>query len=325
MTKIATFSRRAATMTALALLSTGMFISGVGVSEAQALTKVKAAETPGVPAAFLGFGVAKGFFAEEGLDLEVTTLPGGAQQVTAALSGDVQFTGGDVVAFTTFRSRNVPVKIVRPGSGGGSDITSDYVAIITGPNTGITEPEDLVGKQIGVNELNNIGAIMATVALEKHGVKPDDNKWAEIPLPNVMAAIETGQIDAGYALEPFITMAEQRGFKPVIFHAAEYGANTQIGLSLTTEAYYASNPAQVEAFQRAHKKTGAYVMAHPDEFRAHLVTIGALSAEVAPKMRIPNYMPEVNRASVEAQVNDMLRLGVIKKKPDLEAFYIPNS
>jgi NitT/TauT family transport system substrate-binding protein len=305
------------------LLSAAALAVPALAQSAKGLTKITAAETPGLPAAFLNFGVNKGMFKEEGLDLSVTTLPGGAQQITAALSGDVQFTGGDVVAFTTFRSRGIPVKIVRPGSGSSGDARSDYMGLIAGPNSSINKPEDLAGRQIGVNELNNIGAIMSIVALEKHGVAITSTRWAEIPLPNIMAAIETGQIDAGYAIEPFISLAKARGFKGVLFQAAEYGDRTQVGLSLTTEAFLASNPETVAAFQRAHKKTGAYAMAHQDEYRAALIEIASLKPDVAAQLRLPTYFEDVNRETIERVAADMVRLKLIPQVPDLNAFYAP--
>lgn len=321
MKRKAAFSRRSVVLIATALMAA--MSSPLSAQSDSELYPIKVAETPGIPAAFVQFGVNKGFFSEEGLDVEVSTLPGGAQQVTAALSGDVQFTGGDVVAFTTFRSRGVPVKIVRPGSGGGTDIHSDYIGLIVGPDSDIEKPEDLAGRLIGVNELNNIGAIMSIVALEKYDVPTDSTRWAEIPLPNVMAAIESGQIEAGYAIEPFISLAEARGFRTVLNQAAEYGDYTQVGLSLTTEAFMASNPEQVAAFQRAHKRTGAYVTDHPEEFRDALVEIASISPEVAAKLRLPHYAPEVNRDTIERIAADMVRLGLLTDVPDLKAFYAP--
>ncbi len=42
--------------------------------------KVRVGETAGIPTAFLGFGVQKGFFADEGIDLDVVPVQGAVDQ-----------------------------------------------------------------------------------------------------------------------------------------------------------------------------------------------------------------------------------------------------
>lgn len=298
--------------------------AGGGTLQAEegGLTKVKIAETPGLPAAFSQFGVDKGFFKEEGLDVEVTTLQGGQTMVSALLAGDVQFTGGDVVAFTTFRSRNVPVVIVRPGSAAGDKVGSDYQAIVASKK--IKSPEDLKGATIAINELNNIGQLFTEMALERnYGVDPKTLKWAEIALPDVNGAIESGQIDAGYSLEPFQSVAHDQGLHTVLTPGVEYGANSQIGLVLTSEPFLKSNPDVVKKFQAAHLKTRNYILEHEEEYREALVKLAGLKADAASSIRLPVYREDVNRETVDQVVSDMHKRGLIDKELDTEAFYAP--
>lgn len=307
-------------------------MAGIGVATvchapaiAQGLKTVKIAETPGLPAAYTLFGISKGFFKEEGLDVNVVTLPGGAPMVTAALSGDVQFTGGDIVSFTTFRSRRVPVVIVRPGSASSSNTEADYLSMIVKPGSSIKTPADLQGKTLAVNELNNVGAILTLAALKKRGIDISTIKWAEIPLPNVMGALESNQIDAGYAIEPFQTIALSKGFGSIIRQAAEYGPNTQVGLVLTTEQFLAKDPAAVAAFQRGHKKTGQYINAHVGEYREALITINKLTPEVAKAVQLPAYLPQVNRDTLTSIGKTMVEFRVIQQAPDTAGFYAPDA
>lgn len=288
------------------------------------LIKVVVGETPGLPAAFTQFGVDKGFFEAEGLDVEVTTLQGGQMMVSALLSEDVQFSGGDVVSFTTFRSQNVPVVIARPGSGAGDEIGSDYQAIVSSPD--ITSPEQLEGKTIAVNELNNVGQLFADMALQRnYGVDTSTITWAEIALPDTNAAIESGQVDAGYSLEPFQTFANQAGLNTVLTQGVEYGVNSQIGLVLTAEKFLQENPEVVEAFQRAHLATRNYILENEDEYREALVELSGLDPEAAQIIRLPAYHEHVNRDTLTQVVSDMLELGLIDEDLDTDAFYAPGA
>jgi ABC-type nitrate/sulfonate/bicarbonate transport systems, periplasmic components len=317
----------------LALVALLVAACGSGGSSAQGgtlqpgengLIKVKIAETPGLPAAFTQFGVDKGFFKEQGLDVEVTTLQGGQTMVSAMLAGDVQFTGGDVVAFTTFRSRNVPVVIVRPGSGAGDKKGEDYQAIVASPK--ITSPKDLEGATVAVNELNNIGQLFTEMALERnYGVDVSTIKWAEIALPDVNGAIASGQIDAGYSLEPFQTVAHNQGLHTVLTPGVEYGANSQIGLVLTTEQFLKANADVVKAFQAAHLKTRNYILEHEQEYRDALVKLAGLQPEAASTIRLPAYHEHVNRETISQVVKDMRERGLIDKELDIEAFFAPDA
>lgn len=305
--------------------------SGSGPSESDdtgsadsGLTKVTIGETPGLPAAFSQFGVEKGFYEDEGIDLEVTTLQNGSIMANALLAEEVQFSGGDVVSFTKFRAQGVPVVIARPGSGAGDDNGSDYQAIVANP--GITKPEDLEGKTIAVNELNGVGQIYTQMSLERnYGVDTSTITWAEIGLPDTNAAIDSGQVDAGYSLEPFETMANEQGLPTVLTPGVEYGVNSQIGLVLTSEKFLNENPEVVEAFQRAHLATRNYIEEHPDEYREALVEYAGLEPEAAQAIRLPVYHENVNRDTLTSVVKDLLKLGLIEEELDTDSFYAPGA
>jgi ABC-type nitrate/sulfonate/bicarbonate transport system substrate-binding protein len=53
-------------------------------------TTLKVQETAGVPSAFVGFGMQKGFFAKHGLKIDLQTSQGGAATVPALVSGKIQ-------------------------------------------------------------------------------------------------------------------------------------------------------------------------------------------------------------------------------------------
>lgn len=281
-------------------------------------------ETPGLPAAFSQFGVEKGFFEAEGLELEVTTLLNGSVMANALLADEVQFSGGDVVSFTKFRAQGVPVVIARPGSGAGDDKGNDYQAIVG--DASITSPEQLEGKTIAVNELNGVGQIFTQIALERnYGVDTSTITWAEIGIPDTNGAIDSGQVNAGYSLEPFQTMANAQGMPTILTPGVEYGANSQIGLVLTSEKFLQESPEVVEAFQRAHLATRNYIAENQDEYRDFLVENAGLDAELAQSIRLPVYHEKVNRDTLTSVEKDLRALGLIDEELDTEKFYAPGA
>lgn len=282
-------------------------------------------ETPGIPTFFMQFGVSKGFFKDEGIDLKVTSIPGGAQQATAALSGDAQFTGGDVVSWNTFRSRDIPMKVIAPGSSGTDDTASDFSGVLVPANSPIKSPKDLAGVTIAVNELNNVGTVTIKGALEKNGVDPNSVSFTEIPFPDMLPNLANGNVDAAWIIEPFTTIGQAQGNRAVLYPYAEYRPNMQVGLVLATAQFAQENPEAVEAFQRAHKRLREYVTQNPDEFRQALVDLGDFKPEIVQRLVLPNYNEKLDRETIQQVADSMVKYGVLKSVPDPADFIDDNA
>jgi len=298
---------------------------GGGASPADGPVSITLAETPGIPQYFAQFGVEKGFFEDEGLDLEVRTLPGGAQQATAAIAGEVQFTGGDVAAFNSFRTRDLPMMIVRPGTSAAATPEHDFSTVQSPADSSIETVADLAGATIAVNELNNIGTITVRGVLEKAGVNPDDVKFVELPFPDMLPALDAGSIDAAWVIEPFSTIGLQQKNRSIMAPYAEYSPGIQIGLVLCTTMYAEQNPDVVDAFQAAHERTGEYVNENPDEFKDFLVSAGGFDPAVVAKMNLPVYNARLDVAFVEQVGQDMVDMGLIDAVPDYGDFIDENA
>ncbi len=71
-------SRLAAAVAALALLAAGCGDGGSAPTGEGGTTRLKVQETAGVPSAFVAFGIEKGLFEKEKLDVELSPTQGGA-------------------------------------------------------------------------------------------------------------------------------------------------------------------------------------------------------------------------------------------------------
>lgn len=320
---ITTIARRTrlvldALLTAAAMSACGGNDSGA--TSADGTVSVALAETPGIPQYFAEFGVQKGFFEDEGIDLEVKTLPGGAQQATAALAGDVQFTGGDVVAFTTFRDRDLPMTIVRPGTAAAETPADDFSTVQVPKGSDIQTVEDLAGATVAVNELDNVGTVTIREVLRREGVDPDAVSFVELPFPDMLPSLAAGSGDAAWLIEPFSTIGQAQGNRSIMSPYAQYAPGTQIGLVLATKQYAQQNPKIVDAFQKAHARTAEYITAHPDEFKQALVKLGDFDPKVVAQLKLPQYTPQLDIADLERVATSMVDEGLIKKAPSYDGF-----
>ncbi len=157
----------------------------------------------------------RGFFQKQGIDAEITVVGDGTLTVAAVLAGEVQFAGIPVGALAILKSRNAPVKAVAGGSVYEPKVPTTVLA--AAPGKRINRARDLVGKQIGLDSLNNISHIALKRWLERGGVSPDDVNITTLPFAQMIAPLVSGQLDAAWLPEPWATQALQRGARPIAY------------------------------------------------------------------------------------------------------------
>ncbi|MGO1562971.1 MAG: ABC transporter substrate-binding protein [Actinomycetaceae bacterium] len=283
------------------------------------LIPITIAETPGLPTNFVEFGIERGLWAAAGLDVTVTSIAGGSQQATAAMSGDADFIGGDVISFNTFINQGMPLRVVAPGTSASEDPGRDFAVVLVREDSPISGPEDLLSASLTTNELDNITSVSVVGALRSQGLDSSGLEFVEIPFPEMLSALESGHVDAATVIEPFATMGIQQGFRAVLRPFVGWHSGTQIGLALTTEQFANANPEVVDAFQEAHRAIAEYITLNPDEFREALGELGEFDPDVLAEMALPTYRQELDRDSIIRGAELMVDLGLLGDVPDIDA------
>jgi NitT/TauT family transport system substrate-binding protein len=290
-----------------------------GGDAGQGLTAIKVGDVDGSPSAFLTFGVQKGFFTAHGLDVEVVPQQGGAAIVPGLVSGDLQIGGSNVVSIFLARGRNLPVKIIAPGTSVGDDPAKDFAAVVVAGDSPIRTGRDLAGKTIGVNTLQNVNDVVIKSYLEAQGADVNSVRLTEMPFPTMLPAINQHRVDAALVIEPFATIAQNQGARVLFRPYVEAKPNLAIGTYSATEQYIRENPQVVKSFREGLAETAAYVAEHPDEFRTALTTIAKVAPDLASKVNLPVWRSEMDTASLEFFADRMVRYGLVTAKPDVAA------
>ena len=289
-----------------------------GPAGAEETVSINVGETPGIPQLFMQFGVDKGFYEDEGLDVTVTPVPGGSQQVTSVLSGATDLTGIDVVTWINARAQNLPLSLVGPGTAATEDPEADFSTVQVPANSPIQEPADLVGATIAVNNLNNIGTITIRGALDAAGIDSSGVEFLEIGFPDMLPALERGSVDAAWIIEPFSSIGLARGNRAIMYPYAEYDPSMQIGLIVTSSQWASGNEDAVTRFQEAHKRTADYVAENPDEFKAALAALQNVPPEQVAGVSLPVWNANVDIDSMQKVADDMVKYDIITEVPDVE-------
>jgi NitT/TauT family transport system substrate-binding protein len=166
--------------------------------------------------------VARGFFEQEGLKVKLVYMKGGALTVQALLGNSVDVVGAamDVVVSAAAAGKE-PLMIASLSS-------LPFFALVTAPDSDITDIADLEGKKIGVANLNTSDHLLARYLLEKNGVDDADAGFAPLG-PNLFDGLRKGQVDAGLVQEPALSKLEALGCKVLVNFMKREDAERALG------------------------------------------------------------------------------------------------
>jgi NitT/TauT family transport system substrate-binding protein len=278
--------------------------------------RVRVQDTAGVPSAFLEYGVEEGFFRDRELDVEVTPSQGGATVVPAVVSGDSDIAGSNLVSVLLAQGKDIPVKIIAPGTFVRSDREQDFSAILVAGDSDIRSPKDLEGKTLAVNTLKNVAELAAKASFAKQGVDVSKIELTEVDFPDMNAALAQGRVDAAFQIEPFVTLGVEEGHRIIDRPYVGTKPGLQIGCYFTSEQYLGENGDVVERFRQGVADTAEAIAQDPAGFREFLPEASEIPPPAAQQAILPQWKPENDEASLELTAELMERYGVTDEKPD---------
>lgn len=287
-----------------------------GGSEDSGPARLSVQDTAGVPSAFLEYGVQEGFFKERDLDVKVTPSQGGATVVPAVVSGDSDIAGSNLVSVLLAQGKDIPVKIVAPGTFVRGKRSQDFSAILAAGDGDIRSPKDLEGKTLAVNTLKNVAELAAKASLAKQGVDVSEIELAEVDFPDMNGALAEGRVDAAFQIEPFVSLALKEGHRVIDRPYVGTKPGLQIGCYFTSEQYLSENEDVVERFREGVADTAAAIAEDPAAFREFLPEASEIPPPAAQKAILPAWKADNDQASLDLTAELMVRYGVVDEKPD---------
>ena len=287
-----------------------------GPADGDGLAPVSVQDTAGVPSAFLEYGVQKGLFRDNELDVKVTPSQGGATVVPAVVSGDTDIAGSNLVSVLLAQGKDIPVKIIAPGTFVRGERSQDFSAIIAAGDGDIRSSQDLEGKTLAVNTLENVAELTAKASLSKQGVDVSEIELTEVDFPDMNAALSEGRVDAAFQIEPFVSLALEEGHRIVDRPYVGTKPGLQIGCYFTSEQYLSENGDVVERFQQGVADTAAAIAEDPAAFRGFLPEAAEIPPAAAKEAILPDWKADNDQASLDLTAELMERYGVVEEKPD---------
>lgn len=275
---------------------------------------------PIVDVAHLQHAQAAGYFAAEGLTVELITVQGGSAALPRLRSGDLDLAFTNYVSALLAQSR---------GEGdyrfvdGGYDAADNTLMIMTMPGSAVRAPRDLAGTRIAINTAGNIIELTARSALESAGVEPDTVRFVEMPFPDMAEALRSGEVDAAFMVEPFITeSALSFGAVGVLDAASGPTDSIPLGGVAVTARFAETSPRTVAAFRRAVARSQAE-MADRGVVEKTLPTYTEISPDTAALISLGTWPAALDRVRLQRDVDLMRQYGVLSRDVDAGRLVLP--
>jgi len=211
---------------------------------------------PNVQFAPLYVGIENGYFEEEGINLTLNHAFG--LDLTVLGTSQMQFAWSSGDEIITAAAQEIPVVAV-------SCIYAKYPVSIAFPtSSGITTPQDLMGKEIGLPGPYGASYFGLIAILRENGMQPTDVIQESIGYTQV-EALQQGLVDAVVVYtnnEP--QQLRYLGMDVSEFNVYDY-ADLMSNCMITTPDMVSSDPELVQGVVNAVQKSMQYVIDNPDE------------------------------------------------------------
>ena len=235
----------------------------------------------------------KGFFTDEGLDVEIVLTSGADSVAAAVMSGDAQigFCGSEQSIYIY--------------NGGEKDYLVNFAGLtkrdgsfIVGRQDEKFDISDLEGKHIIAGREGGMPAMTLAYTLNEHGISLDDlNFDTSISFASMSGAFIGGTGDYVALFEPTALQLEKQGSGFVVASLGELGGEVPYTTYMTKKSYLEDNKDIIEGFTKGIQKGLDYVFTHTDKEVAEVIT---------------SYFPDTS-------LNDLTE--VIKRYRDADSWY----
>src|SRR5512132_1692201 len=204
-------------------------------------------------------GKARGYYDQEGIDLDIQEGRGSGVTVQAVAAGTANFGYADVPTMIKAASKGAPVVAV------GVALQTSPMSVMGFAERNIRKPEDITGKTVAVTPGDAMSQIWPLL-LKNTGLKDSDFKTVSGDAQTKLNAVINNQADLllGYVMDQAIKLqdATHKQIYPIRF--ADYGVNMVSSGIIVQKDYLKAKPEVVKRFLRAATRSLEEAAKNPD-------------------------------------------------------------
>ena len=207
----------------------------------------------------LYLGKERGYFDQEGIDLDIQEGRGSGVTVQAVAAGTATFGYADISTMIKAASKGAPVTAV------GVALQTSPMSVMGFADKNVRKPEDIKGKIVAVTPGDSMSQIWP-LFLKKTGLKDTDFRQVAGDAQTKLNAVMTGQADLllGYVMDQAIKLqdATHKQIYPIRF--ADYGVNLVSSGIIVQKDYLKAKPDVVRRFLRATTRSMEEAAKNPE-------------------------------------------------------------
>ena len=205
----------------------------------------------------------KGYFKDEGLEVEIPDFAGGARALQAMVGGSADMVSGAYEHTINMAAKKQPIKAVV--------LQAKYssIALVMSKEKAAKykSGRDLKGMKIGVTAPGSSTNMFVNNLLAKDGLKPTDISVVGVGTgAGAVAALEKGELDALVNLDPVLTQLESTGKFVTLFDTRTekgmkdvYGGDYMASVIYVTDEFVKKNPNTVQAVVNAMVRADKWI------------------------------------------------------------------
>lgn len=237
----------------------------------EGMQKVKVGEvTRSIFYAPLYVAIENGYFEEEGLEIDLSTIPGGDKTMTALLSDgiDVALVGSETSIYVAAQGANDPIKnFAQLTQTDGTFLVSREP--IENFTWDMLKDSTFLGQRKG-----GMPQMVGEYVLKQHGIDPhgDLELIQNIDFANISTAFASGTGDFVQLFEPTASIFEEEGVGYIVASFGTESGHVPYTVFMAKDSFMNASPETVEAFTRAIKKAQDFVYSSSAEEVANAIS-----------------------------------------------------
>lgn len=306
------------TVAVVALLTVAGCSGPSEAPEGSELTTLKVGAMPIGSNAAIYLGEQKGFFEEEGLRLEFSTIANPPAGIAAAQSGQTDVTYSPGIPLLNALAQDIELTIVAPADGypdGVDDAENvadvDETGVFVAPGSDIESAADLEGRSIAIPARKAQLEVTIAGAIEEAGGDPSTVDWLVLDPATALQSLKDGRVDAAGLISPVIQQAQDDGLELVLSPGVHFFKEGVVSTWVSGQKIVDEQPEVLAAFQRAVLKSNAYANENLEEAQEIAAEITSVPLETVRRGATSYWPSEVRISDIQDVDRRLVELGFL--------------
>ena len=264
-----------------------------------------------------------GYFKEQGIETTTKPVQGGAVGIPGLVSGSFDILYANCISVLTAIERGIDLRIIAEATTIADHPPDVDALFIRASDKGkLKSGKDLEGKIIAINAKYDLMWLVMQGYVQKTGGDVNKITYREVPIPSMLDALKTKQVDAALVLDPFMTIAlNDPAYAVMGWPSSMVMPHMPSSLWVTSGQIADTKPDQIRAYVRGFLKGVAWVNSHlgTQEFFDLVASYSRTDVKLLAKMYAAKQPTGISVPAMKKLVSVVKEYGLLKTDIDIES------